>query len=113
MAPDLPVSFQESLAIGVLIGVVVFLLHTFNKWPYFDPWRRKVEGGEEAVTVNGDRSNRGSGETTRQRAGRYVFGAGVLLIVSALYVAEYWRLALWLASIGVIVAFVGAIIQTA
>jgi hypothetical protein len=58
-------------------------------------------------------NNGSSAETTRQRVGRYVFGVGVLLIVAALYVADYWRLALWLASIGVIVAYVGAIIQTA
>ena len=34
-------SFQESLTIGVVVGVIVFLLHTFNKWPYFDPWARE------------------------------------------------------------------------
>ena len=41
-----PLSFHESLAIGVLVGVIVFLLHTFNKWPYFDPWPRKKKGKE-------------------------------------------------------------------
>ena len=58
-------------------------------------------------------NNGSSAETTRQRVGRYVCGVGVPLIVAAFYAANYWRLALWLASIGVIVAFVGAIIQTA
>jgi hypothetical protein len=42
-----------------------------------------------------------------------MLGGGVMCIVAAFYVADYWRLALWLTSIGVIVACVGAIIQTA
>jgi hypothetical protein len=29
--PAEPLSFQESLAIGVVTGVIVFPLHTFNK----------------------------------------------------------------------------------
>lgn len=40
-------SFQESLAIGVVVGVIVFLLHTFNRWPYFDPWPRERKEGKK------------------------------------------------------------------
>jgi hypothetical protein len=51
-----------------------------------------------------------SGETPRQRFGGYVLGIGGLCIISALYVAEYyWRVALWLVGIGIIVAYVGAL----
>ena len=42
-----------------------------------------------------------------------MFGVGVLSVVAALYLANYWRTALLLASIGIIVAFVGAMLQTA
>jgi len=40
-----PLSFGESLGIGIVVGVVVFLLYTFNKWPYFqDIWGRPPKG---------------------------------------------------------------------
>ena len=53
-----------------------------------------------------------SGETPRQRVGRYALGVGFLCIIAALYVAHpYWRVALWLLGVGVIVAYVGALIS--
>jgi 23S rRNA maturation mini-RNase III len=51
-----------------------------------------------------------SGENSRQRVGRYVLGVGFTCLIGALYVADQWRLALWLASIGVITAYVGAML---
>ena len=63
--------------------------------------------------MNSTRNSGNSGEKSRQRVGRYMFGVGVLSVVAALYLANYWRTALLLASIGIIVAFVGAMLQTA
>lgn len=60
------------------------------------------------TTTSGD-----SGETLRQRVGRYLLGVGGLCFVAAFYVAEYWRVALWLASVGIIVGYVGALTSKA
>jgi|SoiMethySBSTD1v2_1073268.scaffolds.fasta_scaffold2754189_2 hypothetical protein len=43
--PREPRSFDESLGIGIVVGFIVFLLYTFNKWPYFqDIWGRPPKG---------------------------------------------------------------------
>jgi len=36
-----PLSFNESMGIGLVAGVVVFLLYTFRLWPYPDIWGRQ------------------------------------------------------------------------
>jgi hypothetical protein len=51
-----------------------------------------------------------AGENSRQSVGSYVLGVGLACLIAALYVANHWRLALWLASIGVITAYVGAML---
>ena len=62
--------------------------------------------------MNTTPSNENSGETPGRRVGRYVFGVGFLCIITALYVAEYyWRVALWLVGVGIIVAYVGALVS--
>ena len=36
-----PYSFGDSLGLGVVVGLIVFVLYTFNTWPYFqDIWGR-------------------------------------------------------------------------
>jgi hypothetical protein len=62
--------------------------------------------------MNNTPSNENSGETPSRRVGVYVFGVGFLCISAALYVAEYyWRVALWLIGVGIIVAYVGALVS--
>ena len=62
--------------------------------------------------MNTTPSNGKSGETPRRRVGGYVLGVGFLCIIAALYVAEYyWRVALWLVGVGIIVAYVGALVS--
>ena len=62
--------------------------------------------------MNTTPSNEDSAETPGRGVGRYVFGVGFLCIITALYVAEYyWRVALWLVGVGIIVAYVGALVS--
>lgn len=40
-----PLSFEESLGIGIVCGLIVFLSYTFNTWPHFqDIWGRPPKG---------------------------------------------------------------------
>ena len=36
-----PFSWQESLGVGIVTGVAVFVLYTFRRWPHSDIWGRQ------------------------------------------------------------------------
>ena len=62
--------------------------------------------------LKSERDSGKDGETPRQRVGRYVLGVAFMCLMSALYFANSWRTALWLASIGIVLAYIGAMIDT-